>query len=81
MQFSKDQWNSLLSKNIGRKPGEILTLLQSVIIGTLSFIVSLLAAFDLSSVHFSRFFETGALKILLFEETYKFYMKMGTCAY
>lgn len=81
MQFSKDQWNSLLSKNIGRKPGEIITLWQSVVIGTLSFIISLLAAFDLSSAHFSRFLKTRALKIFLFEDTYEFYMKMWTCAY
>lgn len=76
MQFSKDQWNSLPSKNIIRKPGEIITLWQSVVIDTLSFIVTLLAAFDLSSAHFSRFLKTVALKIFLFEDTYKFYMKI-----
>lgn len=53
MQFSKDQWNLLLSKNIGRKPGEITALWQSVVTDMLSFI-SFLTAFDLSSAHFSR---------------------------
>lgn len=81
MQFSKDQWNSLLSKNTGGKLGEIVTLWQSVVIGTWSFIISLLAAFDLSSAHFSRFLKTVALKSFLFEDTYKFYMKMRTHAY
>jgi len=88
MQFSKDQWNSLLSKNIGRKPGKIRTLWQSVVIGTLSFIISLLAAFDLPhtpefehSAHSPTSLKTMALKIFLFEDAYKFYMKMGTHAY
>lgn len=81
MKFSNDQWDSLLSKNIVGKPGEIITLWQSVVMGTLSFIISLLGSFDLSSAYFSRILKTVALKSFLFEDTYKFYVKAWIHAY